>query len=108
MKNTRAANRSESIDDLNTQDEETSQAHTEQPAPRRSRRNGVEELKDTNSQTKQDEEEEEELDDVDAEEEITRCICGQAEYPGPSAGVKDMAKGGGKLVSCKQKVMAQY
>lgn len=27
------------------------------------------------------------------EEEITRCICGHAEYPGPTPHAKDLAKG---------------
>ena len=32
-------------------------------------------------------------DEEDQEEEITRCICGQAEYPGPTQHARDLAKG---------------
>jgi DNA mismatch repair ATPase MutL len=51
----------------------------EQAAPRRSRRNG----EDKESIVKQLADDEE--NDIEAaDEEVTRCICGQAEYPGPS------------------------
>ena len=99
MKNTRAAKRSESIDEINTQDDETSQAPTDSIVPRRSRRTGLEEQKDGNETSKPDNDGEEETGEQDAEEEITRCICGQADFPGPNVGVKEMAKGTGELLT---------
>ncbi|OCT50421.1 hypothetical protein CLCR_07432 [Cladophialophora carrionii] len=55
-----------------------SSSRAEQAAPRRSRRNG----EDKEPVIKQPLEDEE--NDIEAaDEEITRCICGQAEYPGP-------------------------
>ncbi|EXJ78454.1 hypothetical protein A1O1_08854 [Capronia coronata CBS 617.96] len=57
----------------------------EQLPPRRSRRNGVE--KEPAGKRQQDEEESA-LDPDPVEEEVTRCICGQAEYPGPSAATR--------------------
>lgn len=32
------------------------------------------------------------------EEDVTRCICGRPEYPGPGASVKEQLSGSGKLV----------
>ena len=53
---------------------------------------GAEDNKDQNSQ-RQEVEDDDEVDDGDQEEEVTRCICGQAEYPGPTVGVRDIDKG---------------
>jgi len=56
-------------------------------APRRSRRNGEEKEPATNPQSEIYDDNE-----VDpAEEEVTRCICEQAEYPGPSATIRQQA-----------------
>ncbi|KAJ9611485.1 Histone deacetylase complex subunit [Cladophialophora chaetospira] len=60
-----------------------STSRAEQVAPRRSRRNG----EDKEPVTKQQVDEEE--NDVEAaDEEVTRCICGHAEYPGPSLALR--------------------
>lgn len=99
MKNTRAVKRSESIDEIRTQDDETSQAPTESIVPRRSRRTGLDEQKDGNERSKLDNDDEEETGEQDTEEEITRCICGQTDFPGPNDGVKEMAKGTGELLN---------
>ena len=95
MKNPRAAQRSESIDDPNADDEGSqSQAATSEPVmPRRSRRNGIEETKQNTEPKIEDEEEPGVNEDEDQEEEITRCICGNAEYPGPTPHAKELAKG---------------
>ncbi|KIW70726.1 hypothetical protein, variant [Phialophora macrospora] len=59
-----------------------STSRAEQTAPRRSRRNG----EDKEPALKQPLDDEE--NDIEAaDEEITRCICGQAEYPGPPFGL---------------------
>lgn len=58
-------------------------SRAEQVAPRRSRRNGEE--KEPAVDTK---EEDAEADAEAVEEEVTRCICGQAEYPGPSPALR--------------------
>ena len=60
--------RSQSLDDLD---------EPAKPPPRRTR-SGLEEPKEP-PVIAQDEDEEE---DVEDEEEVTRCVCGQAEYPG--------------------------
>ena len=61
--------------------------------PRRSRRNGGD---DTSKESTQKKEEEEQV-DVDEEGtedlEVTRCICGQTEYPGPNDTVRQMVSG---------------
>lgn len=60
-------------------------SRAEQLPPRRSRRNG----EDREPTVKQQiEDGEEDVDPEAAEEEVTRCICGQAEYPGPSASLR--------------------
>ncbi|KAK6368148.1 Histone deacetylase complex subunit [Exophiala oligosperma] len=60
-------------------------SRAEQLPPRRSRRNG----EDRDPTVKQQiEDGEEDVDPEAAEEEVTRCICGQAEYPGPSASLR--------------------
>jgi hypothetical protein len=95
MKNPRATQRSESIDDPIPDDDGTqSQANASEPImPRRSRRNGIEETKQ-NTDSKQEDETNGDADEADEpEEEVTRCICGQAEYPGPTPHAKDLAKG---------------
>ncbi|KIX96653.1 uncharacterized protein Z520_07372 [Fonsecaea multimorphosa CBS 102226] len=60
-----------------------SSSRTEQIAPRRSRRNG-----DDKEQVVKQQADDEENDLEPADEEITRCICGQAEYPGPSPALR--------------------
>ena len=67
--------RSESVDDNDA-------ARPESQAPRRSRRGNDE----TNEVAKRVDDE---IDEEDLEEEITRCICGQAEYPGPPISIRD-------------------
>jgi hypothetical protein len=61
--------------------------------PRRSRRNGIEDSKPPSASKTEQDEENENIDIEEAEEEITRCYCGQAEYPGPTQHAKEMAKG---------------
>ena len=60
--------------------------------PRRSRRTGGDDTSKENTQKKEDEEEVE-IDEEGIEEEVTRCICGQLEYPGPSETVRQLVKG---------------
>src|ERR1700712_4071429 len=60
-----------------------SSSRIEQIGPRRSRRNG----EDKEPVIKQQADDEE--NDMEAgDEEVTRCICGQAEYPGPSLALR--------------------
>lgn len=75
---TASVQRSESVDDAD------SMARSDQAAPRRSRR-GADVERD--SIVKQQSVEDEENDAI--EDDITRCICGHAEYPGPSASIKE-------------------
>jgi len=78
-------------------DEETSQQQ-EQIAPRRSRR-GNADLTDKDIKKREDDEDEIVDDAAQApEEEVTRCICGQAEYPGPSATVREQHAGQGMYI----------
>ncbi|KAF1988693.1 hypothetical protein K402DRAFT_18002 [Aulographum hederae CBS 113979] len=53
--------------------------HSEPPQTRRSRRAQDNEEGDTTKM------EDEEVDEIAEEEEVTRCICGQQDYPGPPA-----------------------
>jgi hypothetical protein len=69
--------RSESMDDAD------SNTRPESVAPRRSRR-GNDNEKDEKIKQPEEEEESEGL-----EEDVTRCICGHAEYPGPPASIRD-------------------
>ncbi|RMZ78624.1 hypothetical protein DV738_g3834, partial [Chaetothyriales sp. CBS 135597] len=69
---------------------EDSESQATEPVmpPRRSRRNGGEESSKDSPQRKEVD------DDEDAvEEEVTRCICGQIDYPGPSDPLRQMVKG---------------
>lgn len=73
--------RSESLDTVDPG------SRAEHLAPRRSRRNGEEKEPATNPHVDTYED-----NDIDpAEEEVTRCICEQAEYPGPSATIRQQA-----------------
>ncbi|EHY59151.1 Histone deacetylase complex subunit [Exophiala dermatitidis] len=72
--------RSESIDGAD------SASRSELLAPRRSRRNGAE--KEPTVKQQRDDHEEGGVEADTNEEEVTRCICGQAEYPGPSASIR--------------------
>lgn len=87
-RDTRANNRANSprrssIQRSESADGAESTTRAEQLAPRRSRRNG-EDKEPVIKQHVDDEENE-----VDAaDEEVTRCICGQAEYPGPSLALR--------------------
>ncbi|ETN40197.1 uncharacterized protein HMPREF1541_04473 [Cyphellophora europaea CBS 101466] len=84
-KNTRTAQRSESIEDSATLDGDAS---TEPMAPRRSRRNGAEDSRDPSQIAKQEPGLESMQDPLeDDPEEVTRCICGSSEYPGPTPSV---------------------
>ena len=59
-------------------------SRSEQSAPRRSRRGAEEEKKVPARQHTL------ELDDNEAiEDDVTRCICGHADYPGPSQGIRE-------------------
>ena len=95
MKSASAIQRSESIDEPNTEENGSqSQAPTSEPAmPRRSRRTGIEDTKPAADPKVEHEQEQDVNDEEDAEEEVTRCICGQAEYPGPTPHAKDLARG---------------
>lgn len=76
-------------------------ARNDQVAPRRSRR-GAEQEKE--NLIKLQPEEEEDLDGV--EEEVTRCICGHAEYPGPSTSVREQHPNNSKLFQHMSGVIA--
>lgn len=67
-------------------DDADSNSRPENVAPRRSRRGNDNEKDDKTKQR----EEEEEGDDL-VEEDVTRCVCGQADYPGPPASIRDFA-----------------
>ncbi|KIW76227.1 hypothetical protein Z517_10973 [Fonsecaea pedrosoi CBS 271.37] len=60
-----------------------SSSRAEQLAPRRSRRNG-----DDKEQIVKQQNDDEENDAEPTDEEVTRCICGLVEYPGPSPTVR--------------------
>ena len=66
-------------------DDADSNTRPESVAPRRSRRGN-----DTDKEAKS-KQQEEEADTGVLEEDVTRCICGQAEYPGPPASIRDFA-----------------
>ena len=75
-----SAPRSESMDDAD------SNTRTASVAPRRSRRGNDNERDDKTKPPEEDE-------DVEGlEEDVTRCICGHAEYPGPPASTRDFAQ----------------
>ena len=84
---------------MDEKDEVESQATEPVIQPRRSRRNGVEETPKESATVKKDEEEENGADDEALEEEVTRCICGSAEYPGPGEVLRGMVKGERELKS---------
>lgn len=65
-------------------DDADSNTKTESLAPRRSRRGNDSEKDEKPKQT-----EEEDGGGEALEEDITRCICGQPEYPGPPASIRD-------------------
>lgn len=78
--------RSESTDDAE------SMARSDQNAPRRSRR-GAEIEREIVTDTKpEDDEDENEV----IEDDITRCICGHADYPGPSITIREQYGTAGK------------
>ena len=83
-----SVHRSESVDDAD------SMARSDQHAPRRSRR-GVEAEKDIISKAMplEDDDDEQVLED-----DITRCICGHAEYPGPSVSIRERFGAAGKNI----------
>ncbi|KIX09456.1 uncharacterized protein Z518_00536 [Rhinocladiella mackenziei CBS 650.93] len=94
-RDTRASHRTTSPRRPSTQRSESadgadSTSRAEQIAPRRSRRNGEDKEQPAVKQPVEEEEEDDnEENGVDpAEEEVTRCICGQAEYPGPSPSIR--------------------
>lgn len=95
IKNTRAAQRSESIDEPNAEDDASqSQAATSEPImPRRSRRNGGEDTKPSEESQIDDGPGDSAEQDPEQEDEVTRCICGNAEYLGPNPLARDLAKG---------------
>ncbi|KAK5459785.1 Histone deacetylase complex subunit [Exophiala xenobiotica] len=74
-----STHRSESVDGGD------SNPRAEQLAPRRSRRNGEEKEPAVKQQVEHGDED---AGPEATEEEVTRCICGQAEYPGPSASLR--------------------
>ena len=86
-RNTRSNNRPPSPKTSSTQrsasvdDDESARLETQ--APRRSRRGNDNEKDEVAKQVRND------IDEDDTEEEVTRCICGQAEYPGPPASIRD-------------------
>jgi len=72
-------------------------SRTDQAAPRRSRR-GAEAEKEALVKQQSVEEEDNEV----IEDDVTRCICGQAEYPGPSASIREQYNNTGKQCSTIQ------
>lgn len=101
LKNTRTAQRSESIEDSGTLNDDD--ASTEPIMPRRSRRNGAEDSREESQNAKHEErpgDEQEPLEDDP--EEVTRCICGRLDYPGPTVAIAFLAeeKGGAGEQTC--------
>lgn len=70
--------RSESVDEIE------SMARSDQNAPRRSRRGAEVERDAATDTTPADDDDNEALED-----DITRCICGHADYPGPSISIRE-------------------
>jgi len=70
--------RSESIDDADAM------SRSEQSAPRRSRRGAEHEKEPLPKQQSVDDDDNEAIED-----DVTRCICGHADYPGPSQGIRE-------------------
>lgn len=70
--------RSESVDDAD------SMARSDQNAPRRSRRGAEIERDAAIDTTPADDDDNEVLED-----DVTRCICGHADYPGPSISIRE-------------------
>jgi hypothetical protein len=85
LKNSRAAQRSESIEGSINQEDDPA---NEPIMPRRSRRNGADDAREASQSLKQEEalDQDEQVIEEDPEE-VTRCICGRSEYPGPSPAV---------------------
>ncbi|KAK5944689.1 Histone deacetylase complex subunit [Knufia obscura] len=65
-------------------DEADAMSRSEQSAPRRSRR-GAEQEKEVSIKQPPVEDDDNEA----IEDDVTRCICGHADYPGPSQGIRD-------------------
>jgi len=70
--------RSESIEDADAM------SRSEQSAPRRSRRGAEQEKEPLIKQSSIEDDDNEAIED-----DVTRCICGHAEYPGPSQGIRE-------------------
>ena len=67
--------------------------------PRRSRRNGGDDSRDPSQNAKEEDNMEAGQDQGEEDpEEVTRCICGRSEYPGPTPSV--LAAGGASRKSC--------
>jgi hypothetical protein len=85
LKNSRTAQRSESIEGSTNQEDDP----TNEPImPRRSRRNGADDAREASQSLKQEEVVDQDQQAIEEDpEEVTRCICGRSEYPGPSPAV---------------------
>lgn len=66
-------------------------SRSDQTAPRRSRRGAEAEKEALIKQQSVEHDEDEAIED-----DVTRCICGQAEYPGPSASIREQYGNTGK------------
>lgn len=93
VKNNNTLPRSASPEDIDDQDDEK---NNEPTMPRRSRRNGGDESRDVSQSSKPiNGLEAQGLGDDEAEE-ITRCICGELEYPGPTTNLRQARGEAGK------------
>lgn len=91
LKNPRTAQRSESIEDTGTLVDDD--ASTEPIMPRRSRRNGAEDSREESQNARNEDRLEDEPEPLeDDPEEVTRCICGRLEYPGPTNAIAFIAE----------------
>jgi hypothetical protein len=81
LKNNNTLRRSVSTEDIDDQDDEKS---TEPIMPRRSRRTGADESRDASQSSKPNDILDRQRLVEEEGEEVTRCICGETDYPGPS------------------------
>lgn len=55
--------------------------------PRRSRRNGADDSREESQNIKAGDEFQNDHDNLEDPEEVTRCICGRLDYPGPTIAI---------------------
>jgi hypothetical protein len=81
LKNNNTLQRSVSAEDIDDQDDEKT---AETIMPRRSRRTGADESRDASQSSKPNDAFDRQRMVEEEGEEVTRCICGETDYPGPS------------------------